>query len=151
MDQLTPDQKARQGWLSLLAKSDAGMLSRLWAELDLNPAFETLRRPEIGSVLVRGRTGATGSAFNLGEMTVTRASIRLSTGEVGHGYVQGRNRDHAQLVATIDALLQTDANQRIQDAVLGPLSDTRTTAKRQRAAKADKTRVEFFTIARGSD
>ena len=36
--------------------------------------------------VVRGRVGATGAAFNLGEMTVTRASVRLASGNVGHAF-----------------------------------------------------------------
>jgi hypothetical protein len=65
---------------------------------------EILRPPEIGTVMVRGRAGATGAAFNLGEMTVTRASVRLSSGAVGHGHVQGRDKDAALAAALIDAL-----------------------------------------------
>ncbi len=33
--------------------------------------------------MVRGRAGGGGSAFNLGEMTVTRCSVRIATGQVG--------------------------------------------------------------------
>ena len=64
-----------------------------------------LRAPEIGGVMVRGRAGAVGTAFNLGEMTVTRASVKLADGTVGHGYVKGRGKDHALQAALIDALI----------------------------------------------
>ena len=55
------------------------------------PDVVSIRAPEIGAVMVRGRVGGAGDAFNLGEMTVTRCSLRLACGAVGHGYVQGRD------------------------------------------------------------
>ena len=71
--------------------------------------------------MVRGRAGATGAPFNLGEMTVTRCSVRLSDGEVGHGYVHGRDKAHAERAALIDALMQTDrADCLRRDIALGP-------------------------------
>ena len=42
--------------------------------------------------MVRGRVGGDGAPFNLGEATVSRAAVRLSTGEVGFGYTLGRDR-----------------------------------------------------------
>ena len=56
------------------------------------PAHEDLREPENGLVMVRGRIGGDGAPFNLGEATVSRAAVRLSTGEVGFGYTLGRDR-----------------------------------------------------------
>ena len=47
------------------------------------PDYENLREPENGLVMVRGRIGGDGAPFNLGEATVSRAAVRLSTGEVG--------------------------------------------------------------------
>ena len=54
---------------------------------------DVLRAPETGLVMLRGRMGADGAAFNLGEATVTRCAVRLATGEEGHAYVLGRNAD----------------------------------------------------------
>jgi alpha-D-ribose 1-methylphosphonate 5-triphosphate synthase subunit PhnG len=82
----------RQRWMSLLAKAPEGLLDRLFAGLGAEPAFDWVRPPEVGSVMVRGRTGGTGAAFNLGEMTVTRCVLRLASGETGHAYVQGGAR-----------------------------------------------------------
>ena len=65
-------------------------LDELFKKIEEPTIEEWLRRPEIGPVMVRGRTGATGLAFNMGEMTVTRCSLRLQGGVVGHGFVQGR-------------------------------------------------------------
>jgi alpha-D-ribose 1-methylphosphonate 5-triphosphate synthase subunit PhnG len=91
---------ARRTRLSTLAKAPGLRLLALWSDWCAArgaPAHEILRPPEIGTVMVRGRAGATGAAFNLGEMTVTRASVRLTDGTVGHGHMQGRDKDAARL------------------------------------------------------
>ena len=72
------------------------------------PAHEDLREPENGLVMVRGRVGGDGAPFNLGEATVSRAAVRLSTGEVGFGYTLGRDRQKARLIALCDAMVQSD-------------------------------------------
>lgn len=142
---------ARKDWLGLLAKSSADEVARLWDVLGLETNYTVLRAPEIGGVMVRGRAGAIGAAFNLGEMTVTRASVRLDNGRIGHGYVQGRGKDHARHAALIDALMQTDAAQEIEAKVLNPLRTLKSDHKRARAAKAAATKVDFFTMVRGED
>jgi alpha-D-ribose 1-methylphosphonate 5-triphosphate synthase subunit PhnG len=101
--------------------------------------------------MVQGRIGATGGAFNLGEMTVTRCSLRLETGEVGHAHVQGRNRDHARAAALIDALMQTAEAAQVHARVLVPLAQEEQARRRERAAKAAATKVDFFTMVRGED
>jgi alpha-D-ribose 1-methylphosphonate 5-triphosphate synthase subunit PhnG len=78
----------RKTWMATLAKAPPARLAALMPDL---PPHEVLRAPEIGAVMVQGRTGATGAPFNLGEMTVTRASVRLGCGAVGHAWVQGRD------------------------------------------------------------
>lgn len=141
----------RKAWLGLLAKSPAAEVARLWAAYGIPPDHSILRAPEIGGVMVRGRAGAVGAAFNLGEMSVTRASVKLGCGTVGHGYVQGRSKDHALQTALIDALMQTDAAAQVEAAILAPLRKGRDTAKATRAAKAAATKVDFFTMVRGED
>ncbi len=101
--------------------------------------------------MVRGRVGGTGAAFNLGEMTVTRASVRLETGEVGHAWVQGRDKAHALRAAAVDALMQTDRAAELAEQVLRPLETEAQAARATRAAKAAGTKVDFFTMVRGED
>lgn len=145
------EQNERKAWLSLMATSPDGALTKLFAQEAEAPEFEWLRKPEIGSVMVRGRTGGTGAPFNLGEVTVTRCSLKLATGEVGHGYVQGRRKEDAESAALVDALMQTDAEAKLKDKVLTPLATEIAEAKATRARKAAATKVEFFTMARGED
>lgn len=142
---------ARKEWLGLLAKSPAGDVAKLWHALALAPEHSILRAPEVGGVMVRGRAGAVGASFNLGEMTVTRASVRLADGSVGHGYVQGRNKDHAVQAALVDALMQTQAAAVLEEGMLAPLRDAMRTRRTARAAKAAATKVDFFTMVRGED
>ena len=142
---------ARRAWMSLLAKAPAGRLEALAEAVGDWPAFTWLRVPETGGVMVRGRTGGTGAAFNLGEMTVTRCALRLESGEVGHAYVQGRDKRHAERAAVIDALMQTGRGDALRAAVLEPLEAGMKAGKATRAAKAAATRVDFFTMVRGED
>jgi len=151
MDGTQDPDAARKAWLSVLAKADSQALRTLWNDAGFAPDHDVLRAPEIGAVMVRGRAGATGAPFNLGEMTVARASVRLASGAVGHGYVQGRCKDHALIAALIDALMQTDRSAFVEAALITPLRDAARARTASRAAKAAATRVDFFTVARGGD
>lgn len=138
--------------MSLLATAPDDRLKTLCEDLGTRPEFDWLRPPEIGSVMLRGRTGGTGAPFNLGEMTVTRCALQLrGSAVVGHGYVQGRDKARAERAALIDALMQTDAAARVRETVLVPLEQARKDARTARAARAAATKVEFFTMARGED
>ena len=144
--------EARRGWMGLLARAEETDLAELWDASGLAPAYVWLRGPEPGTVMVRGRAGGTGAPFNLGEMTVTRCSLRLETGAVGHAYVAGRSRRKAEIAALCDALMQDAARApEVENAVLAPLRARAAAAAGARAAKAAATRVEFFTMQRGDD
>lgn len=143
-----PQVQARKNWMSLLAKARPERLANLMPDV---PALDYLRPPEIGAVMVRGRIGASGAPFNLGEMTVTRCSVRLAEGAVGHAYVQGRDKAHATRAAAVDALMQTHAAEQIRLTVLETLSAEAAAERSDRAAKAAATKVDFFTMVRGED
>ncbi|WP_425091036.1 phosphonate C-P lyase system protein PhnG [Tropicimonas sp. S265A] len=151
MKDTQPDTDDRRTWMSLMAKAPQGRVAACFDAVGVQPAFSWLRRPEIGSVMVQGRAGGTGAAFNLGEITVTRCAVRLATGEVGHAYLQGRRKQDAEAAALIDALMQTDSAPQMRAAVLGPLREERDAARATRAAKAAATKVDFFTMVRGED
>jgi alpha-D-ribose 1-methylphosphonate 5-triphosphate synthase subunit PhnG len=138
----------RKTWMATLAKASPARLATLFPKA---PPHRILRQPEIGALMVRGRMGGTGAAFNLGEMTVTRASVQLETGEVGHAWVQGRDRQHALRAAAVDALLQTDRKADLIAAVLQPLEAEAKAGRAVRGAKAAATKVDFFTLMRGED
>jgi alpha-D-ribose 1-methylphosphonate 5-triphosphate synthase subunit PhnG len=145
------DDMDRKDWMGLLARAASAELDRLWSGTGFAPEHSYLRPPEMGGVMVRGRAGATGDAFNLGEMTVTRCALQLGDGRVGHGYVQGRDKRHATQAALIDALMQGSEAAELRARVLDPLAETETTRRSARAARAAATKVDFFTMVRGDD
>ena len=141
----------RKAWLSILAKAPDSEVDKHFSALDVQIGYKHLRSPEIGAVMMRGRMGGTGDVFNLGEMTVTRCSIELDSGDIGHGYVQGRNRVKAEQVAVLDALLQTDLADILMRDIIAPLQQHMTETQDTNAKKAAATKVDFFTLVRGED
>ncbi|WP_119394510.1 phosphonate C-P lyase system protein PhnG [Salinibius halmophilus] len=139
----------RQAWLSTLAHSQPQQLAQYWQQLNLTTEYEVLRQPESGLAQVRGRMGGSGNAFNIGDATMTRAVIRLPSGEMGVGYVLGRDHDHCLRIALLDALLQTQHHDNIQQAVIKPLASARQTNLAQARARTQATKVDFFTLVRG--
>lgn len=135
--------------IGLIARADAGAAKAAFDAFGPLPAFTPLRASETGLVMVRGRQGGTGDGFNLGEMTVTRAAVRLSDGVVGVGYVAGRDKTHAELAALADALVQTAAfADRLEAAVLTPLAAAEAARRDGRARTIAATKVDFFTLVR---
>ena len=152
MHQSHPQDGSRAQWMSVLAKATADEVEALHGQFGPLPPFVLLRPPESGLVMLRGRAGGDGAAFNLGEMTVTRCSLRLTDGAVGHAYVAGRNHRHALLAAVFDALLQ-DRGRRpaLWADLIAPLAARQADRKAIAASKAGATKVDFFTMARGED
>ncbi len=140
-----PPPTPRQRWIAVLARADATAIAdRLPAAL---PAWRALRGPETGLVMLRGRAGGDGAAFNLGEMTVTRCILRTEAGQVGHATIPGRDRRHAELAALADALLQDpDREAELHAALIAPLAARQEEARAAIAARAAATRVEFFVL-----
>jgi alpha-D-ribose 1-methylphosphonate 5-triphosphate synthase subunit PhnG len=146
--------KERQGWLAVLAKARPATLEAAWETLADRPAYRLLRVPEIGLAMVRGRVGGTGPAFNLGEMTMTRAAVQLvepgRAARLGFGNVAGRCPRHAELMAVLDAMLQEpDYRAAVMAQVIEPLDAAARAARAAMAAKVAATRVDFFTMVRG--
>lgn len=139
----------RKAAMKVLAHSATAEIAERLHRIAL-PAHEDLRAPENGLVMVRGRIGGDGAPFNLGEATVSRAAVRLSSGEVGFGYVLGRDNDKARMIAVCDALVQShDYAEAIEAEVVAPLRAAMTARRDQIAAEAAATRVDFYTMVRG--
>ncbi|PVB61260.1 phosphonate C-P lyase system protein PhnG [Labrenzia sp. 011] len=116
------------------------------------PAFDLVRQPETGLVMVRGRMGGTGSPFNLGEVTVTRCVVRLETGETGSAYALGRSKKKALQSAVIDALWQRpEARARIETDIIAPLAAAQKSAAETVRQETAATKVDFFTMVRGDN
>ncbi|VTU46721.1 Alpha-D-ribose 1-methylphosphonate 5-triphosphate synthase subunit PhnG (plasmid) [Variovorax sp. SRS16] len=148
-----PPQRAQ--WMALLARAPMALLEpALGAHARKTPRW--LRAPETGLMMVQGRAGGNGERFNLGEVTVTRCALRLAEplqheAPVGVAYVLGRSHRHAQLAATADALLQDPAQHAVLDAsLLAPVRAHLARERMARRARAQASKVEFFTVARES-
>ena len=142
-------QARRKAAMTVLAHADAAQIARHLDAMAL-PPYENLREPENGLVMVRGRIGGDGAPFNLGEATVSRAAVRLATGEVGFGYTLGRDRQKARMIALCDALVQSDEFADALEAnVLAPLRAAMASERSRKAAETAATRVDFYTLVRG--
>jgi alpha-D-ribose 1-methylphosphonate 5-triphosphate synthase subunit PhnG len=148
MIEQTPLKQAnRRRWMAVLARAGAADIAAYLADCGTLPRHTVIRGPEDGLVMVRGRIGGGGGAFNLGEMTVTRCSVHLDDGTLGHAYVTGRDGRQAELAALADALLQLPPwSSVIEKRVIAPLEQAQETARAARAAKAANTQVQFFAM-----
>ena len=139
----------RQSAMSVLTHADTAQITRCLTGI-VAPAHETIRAPESGLVMMQGRIGGNGAPFNLGEATVSRAAVRLESGEVGFGYTLGRDGEKARLIALCDALIQTaDYAGVVEAEVIAPLRARMTSERDRRAAETAATRVDFYTLVRG--
>jgi alpha-D-ribose 1-methylphosphonate 5-triphosphate synthase subunit PhnG len=142
-------QAQRKAAMTVLAHSEAVEIARRLEPIAV-PAYEILREPENGLVMLRGRIGGDGAPFNLGEATVSRAAVRLATGEVGFGYTLGRDRQKARMIALCDALVQSDEfSDAVEANVLTPLRAAMISERDRKAAETAATRVDFYTMVRG--
>jgi alpha-D-ribose 1-methylphosphonate 5-triphosphate synthase subunit PhnG len=147
--QIKPEQSLRRDAMSVLAHTSTERIAACLEAIDI-PAHEMVRQPEGGLVMVRGRIGGDGAPFNLGEASVSRAAVRLVSGEIGFGYVLGRDGEKARLIALCDALIQSDSFKNyIQQAVVAPLRQERIELLAKQAAETAATRVDFYTLVRG--
>lgn len=147
-----PETEGRKAAMALLSQAEPARLATLWDESGLSVPSEPVRGPETGLVTVRGRMGGAGAPFNLGEATVTRATVRLASGEIGHSYALGRSSEKARIAATIDALWQqTGRRGEIEARILGPLRQEQADAAQTVREEVAATKVDFFTMVRGED
>jgi alpha-D-ribose 1-methylphosphonate 5-triphosphate synthase subunit PhnG len=138
--------------MAVLAESSANEIARCMEAIEDVPAHEEVRSPERGLLMVRGRIGGDGTAFNLGEATVSRAALRLASGKIGFGYVLGRDLAKARLIALCDALIQTDSHAAaLERAVIAPIAKRLAAERELNARRIAATKVEFFTLVRGED
>ena len=139
----------RKSLMSLLATSNQSDLLNLWEQKKIKVNYVWLRTPEIGSIMAQGRMGVTGDKFNIGEVTITRCSLKLNCGTIGHSYVQGRSKKKAEISALCDALMQTKMSKEINKNIIIPLEKIKKDNKDKILSKAEATKVDFFTLVRG--
>jgi alpha-D-ribose 1-methylphosphonate 5-triphosphate synthase subunit PhnG len=142
-------QAQRKAAMAVLAHATSSDIARHLGAIAA-PAHENLREAENGLVMVRGRISGDGAPFNLGEATVSRAAVRLASGEVGFGYALGRDREKARMIALCDALVQSEAfAAEVEARVIAPLRVALLASRNRKAAEVAATRVDFYTMVRG--
>ena len=143
----------RQALMALLAEATKDEICQILSDIRadaLAAAAVDLRRPESGLVMLRGRAGGDGRAFNLGEATVTRAAIRLPDGRTGFAYQLGRDSEKARISAILDALCQGDEHAAVERAA-APVRQRIAAEAEIEARRVAATKVDFFTMVRGED
>ncbi len=144
----------RQRAARVLAAAETARLASLWAGWPEAPEVAYLRGPEAGLVMVQGRIGGRGDRFNLGEATVTRATVLLRGGRLdgevtGTAYVLGSDTEHAGLAAIFAGLLDDVGERgRVLEAVIAPLEREQAARDAERRTAARATVVDFLTVAR---
>ena len=142
---------ARKSWLAVLARAERAKLEEAVAGLSPQPKWRVVKPAESGLAMVRGRAGGTGQQFNIGEMSVARSVVQVEGGAVGVGYVAGRDKRKAELVALLDALLQDGPfADRLKRDLVEPLAERQAASRQKILSKAAATKVDFFTMVRGS-
>lgn len=153
IDLLAEQQRARRrAVMAVLAEATGAEIASGLEAIGPLPVHRELRAPENGLVMVRGRIGGDGAPFNLGEATVSRTVLCLVTGEIGFGYVLGRDRSKAHLIALCDALVQTPTyDAAVESNVVAPIRARLEAEREADAQRVAATKVEFFTMVRGED
>jgi hypothetical protein len=80
-----PAVEDRQRWLAVLANAKIDALTQAWTAVPDKPHYVFLRSPETGLAQIRGRAGGTGQQFNFGEVTLSRCTVLLESGEATPG------------------------------------------------------------------
>jgi alpha-D-ribose 1-methylphosphonate 5-triphosphate synthase subunit PhnG len=138
--------------MRICSQATAAELSTALARLAPLPAIEVVRQPEVGLIMLRGRVGGDGAPFNAGEATMTRAVVRLASGELGFSYLLGRSLERARLAAIVDALGQSKRfRDRLEIVLLAPVLRRVDAQRSVRRAETAATRVQFFTLVRGEN
>jgi len=145
---MTQETADRPAWMAILARASAGEIEALLRDIPTLAPHRIVRGPEIGLTMMRGRAGGDGTAFNLGEATITRCSVSLADGTLGHCWRLGRDRRAAELAALLDACLQGDAlREPLLTRVVEPLRVQQADAASLIARRAAATEVRFATLA----
>jgi alpha-D-ribose 1-methylphosphonate 5-triphosphate synthase subunit PhnG len=145
-------QCRRREAMTVLASAETAEIAAGLRSIDPLPVHKDIRAAETGLVMLRGRIGGDGSPFNLGEATLTRAAVELASGETGFGYVLGRDRAKARLIALCDALVQCAGyRDLVERDVLAPIRRRLHADRELRAQQVAATKVDFFTLVRGED
>ena len=148
---LSAADETRKRRIECLATATVEEMTQAMEAMGGAPEAVNLRGPETGLIMIRGRMGGTGSLFNLGEATVTRATVRLATGAIGHGQRLGGDKTAARLSAILDAMGEMPAHRMAVDVFCNEIAARIEAEDAKLSAETAATRVDFFTMVRGDD
>lgn len=144
-------RSGRQTWMAILARGSLDDLAAILERHGGLPPHAVLKPAEVGTIMIEGRAGGTGVRFNAGEVTVTRCAVRLENGTLGFSYALGSDKRKALFAAVLDAGLQdVTCNGGLLEEV-SALAVKQAAARDLASRKAAATKVEFFTLVRGSE
>ncbi|MBD0275910.1 MAG: phosphonate C-P lyase system protein PhnG [Acetobacteraceae bacterium] len=135
--------------MALCAEARTAELQAALDAVGLAGAVEDLRQAGTGLVMARGRIGGDGRPFNLGEATVTRAAVRIESGEAGFAWHLGRDAARARAAALLDALWQSPRHRSAVEAALAPVAARIEAERALQARRTAATKVDFLTLVRG--
>lgn len=146
------DTATRQHWMSVLAHSQPAELAARLNALNITADYEVIRAAETGFGTDSGADGRHRRTFFAGDATLTRAAVRLTDGTLGYSWVLGRDKQHAERCALIDALMQQSRHfQNLSETLIAPLDADRMARIAARRAEVNASRVDFFTMVRGDN
>lgn len=120
------DTATRQHWMSVLAHSQPAELAARLNALNITADYgsDPHRRNRHGAD--SGANGRYRRTLFAGDATLTRAAVRLTDGTLGYSWVLGRDKQHAERCALIDALMQQSRHfQNLSETLIAPLDADR--------------------------
>ncbi len=90
----------------LIARANSERICEIAERILADTAVEVIKKPSSGMVMMRFRDTAEKCIFNLGEVLVTEAEVRIGS-EPGYAMVMGRDPEAALAGAILDAAVES--------------------------------------------
>lgn len=79
-----------------------------WKEkIEALGSIETIKRPNMGLVMMRAEESVENAVFNVGEVLVSEATVSVD-GMLGYGISMGNEQEKAEVLAMIDAVYHSE-------------------------------------------
>ena len=90
----------------LIARADSERICEIAERILADTTVEVIKKPSSGMIMMRFRDTAEKCIFNLGEVLVTEAEVRIDE-ELGYAMVMGRDPETALAGAILDAAVES--------------------------------------------
>ncbi|MEA3324814.1 MAG: phosphonate C-P lyase system protein PhnG [Euryarchaeota archaeon] len=90
----------------LIARADSERICEIAERILADTTVEVIKKPSSGMIMMRFRDTAEKYIFNLGEVLVTEAEVRIGS-ELGYAMVMGRGPEAALAGAILDAAVES--------------------------------------------